>query len=90
MAKVVPPDARDIAGQSPEALPVSGLEVGHANRQPTLFLEVAVQGGEYERSGREQTIRLALSLPAATQLSRLLKQAVKNYLRSEPDQKNQK
>ena len=87
--KVVPAEAHDIDGEFPEARLVSGLEVVHANHRPALVLEVACRGPQYERSGQEDMIYLALSPPAAMQLSRLLRRSVKSYLRSQPDQENQ-
>ena len=87
--KVVPPNLQNGPDQSVPAHPVSGLAVCIENHRPVLVLEVAYQGPETARGGRDSKIRLALSPPAAMQLSRLLRRSVKSYLRSQPDQENQ-
>ena len=87
MAKVppVPYPSVQVGDQAQEAIPVLEVEVSPAQDHfPSLVLSLAVQDAEFQRGGRERKRHFALSLPAATQLSDLLKEAVKEYLRASP------
>ena len=89
MPKVPVVDERLVREISGEARQVSGLEVDRAKNQPALILSVAFRGWRSSGDGHDEEIRLALSPPAAAQLSRLLKKAVKQYLRAVPEEENQ-
>ena len=87
MPKVPVAQQRDIDAISREALQVTSLAVDRTNPcLPVLVVSVGVffcgepDGHRYE---------LALSPPAAKQLSRDLRKAVKEYLRSVPEEENQ-
>ena len=78
MTRVPVVSERDIDAISPEALRVTSLQVVHANpSRPVLVLSVGLyHHGEHD--GR--TIDLALSPPAAAQLCRDLRIAVRDHL----------
>ena len=85
MLKVPVVDERLVREISGEARQVSGLEVDRTKNQPALVLSVAYRGWKRSGDGHDGEIRLALSPPAAARLSRLLKKAVKEYLRAEDE-----
>ena len=74
-----------VSGLSEQVLQVSGLAVDQTKNQPVLILSVDyLLFGESER----KTVQLALSPPAAAQLSRMLRKAVKAYLFPEDNQES--
>ena len=80
MPKVPVVDERLLRKISGEALQVSDLEVDRTKNQPALILLVACRGWKHSGDGYDEEIRLALSPPAAAQLSELLNDAVHEYL----------
>ena len=60
---------------SNQGLLVSDVGVRHAMNRPALILEITTEGVH-----EADVVELALSFPAAAQLARMLKKAVKAYL----------
>lgn len=75
--------AHDIDDLSPDIRRVSGLAVDHSTSQPVLVLSV---GCDLFQSPNATHYDFALSPPAAAQLSRLLRKAMKSYLHGKLDQ----
>ena len=84
MPEVPVVDERLVREISGEVHQVSGLEVVQTKNQSALILSVAYRGWKRNGDGHDEEIRLALSPPAAAQLSRFLAEAVEGYLYGRP------
>lgn len=79
MSRVPAVSNRDVDNLSENTLQVTSLEVDQTTNRPVLVLTVGcVRHGEADGSRYE----FALSPPAAAQLGRMLRKAVKTYLQS--------
>lgn len=83
MPKVFPVADGDIPAQFPSALRVSSLAVDQTMNPPVLVVSGEwLHADSHGRGDDERTFALALSPPAAAQLSQLLEKAVRDYLGS--------
>ena len=89
MPKVPAVETEELLDRVPRPLRVSSVQVGNGYGRSIVSVEVTHLRLSPPRTGEAEVLHLALSPPAAAQLSRLLKKAVKEYLRAAPEEENQ-
>ena len=84
MPKVPPTMPLDASRLPPLAVLVTNLEVRPESSPPCIIVAI---GHSDQAENPKGSAEIALSPPAAAQLSRLLKKAVKKYLRAAPEER---